>query len=96
MWCRETLKKLNAWADTPPERHPLRYHPRILALRKFVKGLPVSPDYKHQLVRNIYVLAEEIVSRPVYAPGEGWSDEEALQQYTLAQIFEKNIQCLIQ
>lgn len=95
MWCLETLKKLNAWEDTSPHRHPLRYHPRIMALRRFVNALPVSLDYKHLLVRNIYALAEEIISRPEYAPDEGWSDEEALQQYTLAQIYEKSLESLI-
>ena len=95
MWCLETLKKLNAWSSTPPQSHPLRYHPRIMVLRRFVNGLPVASDYKQLLVRNIYVLAEAIISRPVYAPDEGWSDEEALQQYTLAQIYQKNLESLI-
>ncbi|MEN9902975.1 MAG: hypothetical protein RL651_1639 [Pseudomonadota bacterium] len=83
MWSLETLHRLNAPGFSRPELHTLRYRPRILSLRRFVSSLPVAYEYRMRLKRSIYLYAEQIIDRPVYAQGEGWSDEEALQQVTL-------------
>lgn len=83
MWSLETLHSLNTQGFSRPEPHPLRYHPRILSLRRFVSALPVVYEYRMRHKRSIYLYADQIIARPVYAPGEDWSDEEVLQQVTL-------------
>lgn len=83
MWSLETLHRLNAQGFSLPEPHALRYHPRILSLRRFVSALPVGYEYRMRLKRSIYLYADQIIARPVCSPGEGWTDEEALQQVTL-------------
>ena len=95
MWCLETLEKLNASDYRMPEPHPLRFHPRILKVRRFVNSMPVPYEYKMRLKRSIHLYADQIVERPVYAPGEGWSDEEAIQQVTLGDWNEESLQRLI-
>lgn len=95
MWCLETLNKLNDPSYALPEPHPLRYHPRILSVRRFVNGMPVPYQYKMRLKRSIYLYADQIISRPVYAPGEGWSDEEAIQQVTLSDWNEESLRRMI-
>jgi hypothetical protein len=83
MWSLETILKLNDPDCREFKDDPLRNHPRILSLHLFVNRLPVSCEYKMRLKRSIYLYADQIVARPVYASEEGWSDEEALQQVTL-------------
>lgn len=94
MWCLETLAKLNAPGYERPEPNPLRFNPRVLAVRRFVNGLPVPYDYKMRLKRSIHRYADQIVSRPVYAPEEGLSDEEAIQQVTLGDMNEEYLQTM--
>lgn len=70
MWCLETLDKINAPTFEKQLPHPLRHHPRIDALRRFVNSLQVSCDYKMRLKRSIHRYADQIIARPVYgAPG---------------------------
>ena len=70
MWCLETLEKINASGFERPKPDPLRYHPRVLAVRRFVNDLPVPYEYKMRLKRSIHRYADQIIARPVYgAPG---------------------------
>lgn len=71
--------------------YPMRYHPRIVALRLQVDTLPVDPSYRCWLLRSIKRYADQIVERPVDA---GWDDLEALQQVTLGDIMEANMERL--
>ena len=84
MWCLETLEKINAPGFERAEPHPLRYHPRIVALRRFVNSLPVPYDYMMRLRRSIHRYADQIIARPVYGAWHGWSDADAIQQVTLS------------
>ena len=96
MWCIETLNKINAPDFERQQPHPLRYHPRIVALRRFVISLPVPYEYKMRLKRSIHRYAEEIIARPVYDKWHGWSDADSIQQVTLADWNEESLMSLIQ
>ena len=94
MWCLETINKINAPGYARPEHNPLQFHPRVLAVRRFVNAMGVPYEYDMRLKRSIHRYADQIVSRPVYRSGEGWSDEEAIQQVTLGDWNEENLQKL--
>lgn len=83
MWCLETLAKLNSPGYKRPLPHPLRYHPKILSVRRFVKSLPVSYEYQMRLRRSIYLYADQIIAYPASSPGSGWGVEDEIQQVTL-------------
>lgn len=91
MWSLETLEKINAPGFKRPEPHQLRYHPRIVALRRFVNAMHVQYEYEMRLKRSIYRYADQIISRPVYGAWHGWSDAEAIQQVTLGDWNEENL-----
>ncbi len=76
---------------TPPgvERHPLYDHPRIAAVREAIHGIGVSNEYKTRLYHSLYAYADQVVTRPICAPGEGWSDLEAIQQVTMGDMNER-------
>lgn len=76
---------------TPPgvERHPLYDHPRIAAVREAIHGIGVSNEYKARLYHSLYAYADQVVTRPICAPGEGWSDLEAIQQVTMGDMNER-------
>ncbi len=95
MWCLETILKINAPGYESLEPNPLRYHPRIVAIRRFVNSLPVPYEYRMRLKRSIHIYADQIIARPVYLTGEGWSDEEAIQQVTLGDWNEETLHRLI-
>ena len=88
----ETLTSMNAATQDRHTPHPLHLHPRIVELRKFVDALPVDGEYKLRLRRSIWRYADQFISRPIYAPEEGWSNEEALQQVTLGDWNEEMLQ----
>lgn len=67
----------------------LRQHPRINRLRERVAALPVGQEYRDRLLHSIDLYADHIVTRPVYAPEEGWDDLEALQQVALGDWMEE-------
>lgn len=96
MWSLETLEKINAPGFERPQPDPLRYHPRIVALRRFVNSLQVSYDYKMRLKRSIHRYADQIIARPVYDKWHGWSDADSIQQVTLADWNEESLMSLIQ
>ena len=95
MWCLETLNKINAPDFERQQPHPLRYHPRIVALRRFVISLPVPYEYKMRLKRSIHRYADQIIARPVYDNWHGWSDADSIQQVTLADWNEESLMSLI-
>ena len=74
----------------------LSNHPRIVLLRQQVAAMPVDQGYRSRLFHSIDSYAAQIVSRPVYAPEEGWDDLEALQQVTLSDAVEQELQRLLQ
>jgi hypothetical protein len=82
----ELIIRRNALAKEVP--HPLRLHPKIWALRCAILGMGVGSEYRILLFQCLYRYAHQFVERPVFAPGEGWSDLEALQQVTLRDWFE--------
>ena len=94
MWCLETLVKLNAPGYERPLPHPLRYHPKILAVRRFVKSLPVSYEYQMRLRRSIYLYAEQIIAYPASTRDSGWGIEDEIQQVTLGDWNEETIMSL--
>ena len=83
MWCLETLAKLNAPGYERPLPHPLRYHPKILSVRRFVNSMPVPYEYKMRLKRSIHRYADQIIAYPASTPGSGWGIEDDIQQVTL-------------
>lgn len=72
--------------------HPLRDHPRIRHLHALLSGMRVDSHYKARLYHSLYLYADQIVARPIYRRGEGWNDFEALQQVTLGDMMERNLQ----
>ncbi len=74
----------------------LSKHPRIVRLRQQVAAMPVDQWYRSRLFHSIDLYATQIVSRPVYAPEEGLDDLEALQQVTLSDAVEQEMQRLLQ
>ncbi len=89
----ETLIQLNR-GERPP-LNPLRLHPKIEALRRRVCRMAVDIEYRAWLLHCLYRYADQIVSRPEPAPGEGWSNFEALQQVALSDRMERSLQRLI-
>ena len=85
----ETLRRLNS------EPHPLNDHPRIVALRESIRGLPVDARYRSRLYHSLYKYADQIVDRPIHESGEGWDDLEALQQVTLGDMNERWLQTVM-
>jgi hypothetical protein len=85
----DTLIRRNTSAGMPEfPGQKLRKHPRIIALRRDVAGLPVDEHYRRWLYRSINRYADQIIERPSYAPEDGWDDLEALQQVTLGDMME--------
>lgn len=80
-------------APTPSgvERHPLYDHPRIAAVREAIHGMGVAHKYKARLYYSLYAYADQVVTRPIYPPEEGWSDFEAIQQVTLEDMMGRSI-----
>lgn len=91
MWCLETLEKLNAFDYRMPEPHPLRFHPRIVKVRRFVNSMPVPYEYKMRLKRSIYRYADQIIAYPDYQPERGWGIEDEIQQVTLGDWNEETL-----
>jgi hypothetical protein len=89
----ETILRLNREAcEGKPPQNPLRHHPRIQALRVIVSQLPVDGMYRAALHRSLARYADQLVCRPNYRPEEGWDDLEALQQVTLGDMMEEQLQ----
>ncbi len=92
----ETMIRLNAEFGSPDSPGaPLRNHPRIVALRRYVVLLPFDEGYRRWLYRSLNRYADQIVARPDYAKGEGWDDLEALQQITLSDMMEQQLSQLL-
>ena len=66
----------------------MKEHLRITLLRSHVLSLPVDDDYRAALLQAIDTHADEIISRPPHASGDGWDELEALQQATLGDTLE--------
>jgi hypothetical protein len=63
-------------------------HPRIVRLRKVVKTLPESADYREALLRAMDLYFEEVLRSP--DKGAGY-DLEALNQLTLCEAVERGL-----
>lgn len=88
-------QKIKVFREDPSDVdfcHPLKDHPRILALRVFVSTINVDARYRKRLYSSIWKYADQFIDRPVYNLDEGWSDEEALQQVTLGDMNEEYLQ----
>lgn len=88
---QEKIKVFNENRDDAQIDHPLKDHPRILALRVFVTNMPVDEAYRTRLYSSIWKYADQIVTRPIYDQSEGLTDEEALQQVTLGDMMEEHL-----
>jgi hypothetical protein len=75
------------------EGKPIKAY-RLMYLRGEVLRLEVDEEYRAALLENIERYSKEILARPEYKPGEGWSDLEALQQLTLGNAMESYIRKL--
>ena len=87
----------DAHAPHPGHPHEARgytEHPRIAILRTVVLTLPVDEDYRAQLLLSLDTYRDQILERPAYQPDQGWDDLEALQQVTLGDMMERNLQAL--
>lgn len=71
--------------------HPLRLHPRIVALRRNIHGMAVQSEYVARLYAALYKYADQLIDRPHYRQEEGLDDLEALQQVTLGDWMEESI-----
>ena len=91
MWCLETLMKINALGFERPDPDPLRYHPRIVAVRRYVNSMRVPYEYKMRLKRSINHKAKQIIARSVYGASHGLSDAEAIHQVTRGDWNEENL-----
>jgi hypothetical protein len=78
----------------PHEARGYTEHPRIAILRTVVHTLPVDEDYRAQLLQSLDTYRDQILERPAYQPDQGWDDLEALQQVTLGDMMERNLQAL--
>jgi hypothetical protein len=88
MYSLKIITRINAEAPKASPDFALRYHPRILELRRIVEQLPVDKEYRRWLRHSLWRYADQIVARPVYRAGEGWDDLEALQQLALGDWME--------
>lgn len=92
MWGIEEIKRMNDSSWIRNEAHPLRYHPAILRVRRFVNSLPVDYVYKMRMKKNIYALAEVFANRESNESvgwADWWENEDAIQQLTLHQMTEE-------
>ena len=90
--CPPGTQKIKVFREDPSDidiSHPLKDHPRILALRVFVSAMNVDERYRKRLYSSIWKYADQFIDSPVYKQDEGWSDEEALQQVTLGDMNEE-------
>ena len=71
MWDLATLTRLNCADRLCPDQYALRHHPRIVALHGQLNALPINPGYRARLRLSIYRYADQFVSRPEPALGEG-------------------------
>ena len=69
--------------------NPDNEHPRIAKLRWQVRNLPIDESWRAELLVSIHRFREQFITRPVYAPEDGWDDLEALQQATLAEMMAR-------
>lgn len=89
MYGLDTLARLNSGRPEPElPGHRLRFHPRIVALRRQVTRLPVDHVYRCWLIRSLNHYADQIVARDQHA---GWDDLEALQQVALGDAMEARL-----
>lgn len=91
MWCLETIQKINQPGFERQLPHPLRYHPELLRLRRFVNGIPVRDDYKMQLKRTIYRYADLFISGAFLRPRVRWDNVDQLQQLALGDWNEESL-----
>lgn len=92
MWGIEEIKRINDPSCIRHEPHPLRFHPAILRVRRFVNSLPVDYVYKMRMKKNIYALAEVFANRESNESvgwADWWENEDAIQQLTLHQMTEE-------
>ena len=92
-----TLARLNAEAagvapHTPP--YELRFHPRIVSITRFINGLPVGNEYRRWLRRSLWKYAAHIIARPEATTPEEMDDFELIQQVSLGDWNEANLQAL--
>lgn len=64
-------------------------HPRIVRLRRVIKKLPVSDEYREALLHSMDLYFEDILRSP--DDGAGY-DLEALNQLTLSEAVERGLE----
>ncbi len=94
----EVIDRLNREiVEGRPKKNPLRFHPRIQALRDQINGMKFDCQYRAGLFVSLDRYAHQIVERSICSSGDCWDDLEALQQVSLGDAFEASIQrmCLV-
>ena len=95
MYSLEIIQRINAANQPAQPPYELRFHPRIVALRHQVNGLPIDSEYRRWLRHSLWKYAEQIVARVEHPPEEGWDDLEELQQVSLGDWNEAHLLCLV-
>ena len=86
---RGASRALAAWSAIKSPAAHIAGLRRIAVLRRQVASLPVCEEYRAALFKSIDLYRDQIISRPAYAKGDGWSDLEDLQQVTLGDRIEQ-------
>jgi hypothetical protein len=94
MFSLEIIKRINAEMQPVQPDFALRYHPRIVDLKRIVNRLPVDKEYRRWLRHSLWRYVDQIVARPEYPPEEGWDDLEALQQVALGDWNEASLEAM--
>lgn len=94
MYSLEIIQRMNS-EDLPAQPpYELRFHPRIVALRHQVNGLPIDSEYRRWLRHSLWKYAEQIIAREEPPADQGWDDLEGLQQVTLGDRLEASLTAL--
>lgn len=72
-----------------------QFHPRIEKLKEQVAVLLVDEPYRLTLLRSIDMYMDQILLRPEPNTDDSWDDLEALQQVTLGDMMERQLQGLL-
>ena len=94
MYSLEIIQRINTENQPAQPSYELLFHPRIVALRHQVNGLPVDSEYRRWLRHSLWKYAEQIVARVEPPPDEGWDDLEDLQQVTLGDWNEASLKAM--
>lgn len=94
MYSLEIINRINAEEQAPKPAYELRFHPRIVSITRFINELPVGNEYRRWLRRSVWKYANQILARPEATAPEEMDDFELIQQVSLGDWNEANLQAL--